>query len=169
MFSSPHQTVHFLEHPFRALIGARIPRVGTDMSAATTIVTALATIFTPPSSCSRSWTYEASAFNGVPDGILVQNLFGGAYDTSCFHPGYTNDGRGYITATFRPGFCSSGYTSPAVFSADGTTTAVCCPRYCLLPYLHATSSRDFRGNVSAQKWAWTDTERGISTDTGEWV
>ena len=86
----------------------------------------LTTIFTPPSSCSSHWTYEASSFNSVPGGILLQNAVPFPIDTDCFPPGFDNNGRESQTQIFSPGHCPVGYGTPAQYSNGMTTTFICC-------------------------------------------
>jgi hypothetical protein len=84
----------------------------------TTTLTGLTTIFTPPSTCSSSWTYEAEVFNSVPGGLLLQNALSNYLDTECFPSGF-----GYA------GACPMGYTTATESFGGGTTLAVCCQKY----------------------------------------
>ncbi|PGH10409.1 hypothetical protein GX51_00168 [Blastomyces parvus] len=86
----------------------------------------LTTVFTPPSSCSSSWTYEAEYYNSVTGGLLMQNAVS-SRDPNCFPPFFEGSGRGQIEQVYSPGFCPEGYTSPAATTVNGVTTAVCCP------------------------------------------
>ncbi|OJD19412.1 hypothetical protein AJ78_00586 [Emergomyces pasteurianus Ep9510] len=86
----------------------------------------LTTVFTPPSSCSSSWTYEDVYYNSVTGGLLLQNAFT-TRDRNCFPPFFAGTGRGQIQQVFSPGYCPDGYTSPAATTNNGVTTAVCCP------------------------------------------
>ncbi|QSS52583.1 hypothetical protein I7I53_08273 [Histoplasma capsulatum var. duboisii H88] len=86
----------------------------------------LTTVFTPPSSCSSSWTYEGSYYNSVTGGLLIQNVFA-SHDFNCFPPSFEGSGRGQNQQVYSPGFCPVGYTSPAATTVNGVTTAVCCP------------------------------------------
>ncbi|KAJ5993466.1 hypothetical protein N7451_009190 [Penicillium sp. IBT 35674x] len=50
-------------------------------------------IFTPPASCSSSWTYEPEAANDVVGGLLMQNCVSAdGDDTSCWPSGFDNWG-----------------------------------------------------------------------------
>ncbi|KKZ67812.1 hypothetical protein EMCG_06522 [[Emmonsia] crescens] len=86
----------------------------------------LTSVFTPPASCSSSWTYEGEYYNSVTGGLLIQNAFN-KRDTNCFPPLFEGTGRGQIQQVFSPGYCPDGYTSPAATTNNGVTTAVCCP------------------------------------------
>lgn len=87
----------------------------------------LPTIFTPPPSCSSHWTYEASIYNGINSGILMQNAFQTGLDTGCFPSGFKGNGRGYETQVFSPGACPHGYGTQSPYLVDGVvTTATCC-------------------------------------------
>jgi hypothetical protein len=89
---------------------------------------ALTTVFTPPPSCSSSWTYEAQVYNSVSGGLLLQNALSDDFDSDCFPPNFEDNGRGQASEVYSPGYCPSGYTSPAVFQGGGTTTGLCCQR-----------------------------------------
>lgn len=91
-----------------------------------TTVFPLTTVFTPPASCSSSWTYEGSYYNSVPGGILIQNALLHSTDSNCFPSGFTNAGRGTASDLLSPGYCPHGYTSPAIFQGGTATTAICC-------------------------------------------
>ncbi|KLJ11386.1 hypothetical protein EMPG_09691 [Blastomyces silverae] len=86
----------------------------------------LTSVFTPPSSCSSSWTYEGEYYNSVTGGLLMQNAFN-TRDPNCFPPFFEGTGRGEIQQVYSPGYCPQGYTSPAATTANGVTTAICCP------------------------------------------
>jgi hypothetical protein len=88
----------------------------------------LTTIFTPPVSCSSSWTYEAQNYNSVSGGLLLQNALGVEIDSDCWPPDFEDSGRGQASEVYSPGYCPSGYTSPAVFDGGVATTAICCQR-----------------------------------------
>src|SRR4051794_33900106 len=93
----------------------------------TTTTLPLTTKFTPPASCTSRWTYEASYYNSVPGGLLMQNVLAQDLDTDCFPSGFAGYGRvPPVTQIFSPGACPSGYTTPAVFFDGGTTTEICC-------------------------------------------
>jgi hypothetical protein len=94
--------------------------------ATSTISLPLTTTFTPPSSCSSSWTYEAEYYNSVPGGLLLQNALATPLDTDCFPSGFSNNGRASSRQVYSPGFCPVGYTSPVVIQGGYVTTAVCC-------------------------------------------
>ena len=53
----------------------------------------LTSIFTPPSLCRTRWTYEASSYNSVSGGILLQNAVANRIDTACFPSDFANSGR----------------------------------------------------------------------------
>ncbi|KLJ08217.1 hypothetical protein EMPG_16339 [Blastomyces silverae] len=87
----------------------------------------LTTIFTPPASCSSSWTYEPSEANLVLGGLLVQNAAtSDNADPSCFPSGFNQYGRKTAATVFSPGYCPMGYTSADVDIERSLTTAVCC-------------------------------------------
>ncbi|KAL2829830.1 hypothetical protein BJY01DRAFT_254900 [Aspergillus pseudoustus] len=88
---------------------------------------AMTSIFTPPASCSNSWTYEPVAANNVPGGLLLQNAAADDHsDTSCFPPNFAQYERRAATVVFSPGFCPVGYTSADLAVDQPTTTAICC-------------------------------------------
>ncbi|KAJ0417965.1 hypothetical protein BJY00DRAFT_288709 [Aspergillus carlsbadensis] len=96
------------------------------MSDSTTTVP-LTSIFTPPPDCSSSWTYEASDYNGVSSGLLLQNVVQSDIAASCWPSGYTHVGRVAPSFAFSPGACPDGYTTNArAITVDTTTTASCC-------------------------------------------
>ena len=88
----------------------------------------LTNAFTPPASCSASWTYEAEFLNSVTGGLLLQNAET-SFDTNCWPPAFTGNGRApsYIQV-YSPGVCPSGYVTAGGFTYGGTTTEICCPR-----------------------------------------
>ncbi|OJD20250.1 hypothetical protein ACJ73_08415 [Blastomyces percursus] len=87
----------------------------------------LTTVFTPPASCSSSWTYEPSAANLVPEGLLVQNAAtSNNADPSCFPSGFNKYGRKTAETVYSPGYCPLGYTTADVDIERSVTTAVCC-------------------------------------------
>jgi LPXTG-motif cell wall-anchored protein len=104
-------------------------RQGYGLMALSTPTYPLTTIFTPPASCSSSWTYEAQLYNSVTGGLLIQNAVENGIDRSCFPPNFADNARGQASEIYSPGYCPSGYTSPAVFSGNGVTTGICCQRY----------------------------------------
>jgi hypothetical protein len=92
----------------------------------------LSKVFTPPASCSTSWTYEAASYNGVTSGILLQNAVSSLMDTECFPPGFEQNGRIFRNQIFSPGACPEGYvTQSSALLTGGTTIATCCPQYVL--------------------------------------
>ncbi|KAJ5167993.1 uncharacterized protein N7482_003587 [Penicillium canariense] len=103
----------------------------------------LTTIFTPPSDCLSSWTYEPSTYNEVTSGLLLQNAFQSSLDSSCFPSGFSQAGRGAQNVVFSPGACPHGYTtnSPATTVAL-TTTASCC-----LSGYYYTSTSGYQGCI----------------------
>lgn len=75
----------------------------------TTLSAGLTAVFTPPASCSSSWTYEAETFNGISGGLLVQNALTN-FDTSCWPASFTANGRANGRAPspiqlYSPGIC----------------------------------------------------------------
>ncbi|OJD26472.1 hypothetical protein ACJ73_02148 [Blastomyces percursus] len=86
----------------------------------------LTSVFTPPSSCSSSWTYEEAYYNSVTGGLLMQNAFN-TRDPNCFPPFFEGTGRGQIQQVYSPGYCPQGYTSPVATTVNEVTTAICCP------------------------------------------
>jgi hypothetical protein len=107
----------------------------------TTTLTGLTTIFTPPSTCSSSWTYEAEVFNSVPGGLLLQNALSNYLDTECFPSGFGYAGRAPDTIeVFSPGACPMGYTTAIESFNSGTTLVVCCQKYVYTSSkIHSTS------------------------------
>lgn len=108
----------------------------TTVGPISTRTTPMSGVFTPPSSCSSHWTYEAQAANSVTGGLLLQNAWAGQDDTPCHPPGFCGWGRApsYIQI-FSPGVCPSGYTTANNNYNGPTTTAVCCLRHAILfPY-----------------------------------
>ncbi|KAL4922608.1 hypothetical protein BDW62DRAFT_237 [Aspergillus aurantiobrunneus] len=88
----------------------------------------LTTRFTRPSDCSSSWTFEASDYNGVESGLLLQNAIQSSIDSSCFPSGFNQAGRDTVDyVVFSPGACPHGYTTnSAATTVAATTTASCC-------------------------------------------
>ncbi|KAL2871592.1 uncharacterized protein BJX67DRAFT_166568 [Aspergillus lucknowensis] len=100
-----------------------------EMADSASITTApLTSIFTPPPECSTSWTFERSAYNGVENGLFVQNVVSTDLDTSCFPSGFNQVGRATTDDTFfSPGACPAGYTTnTGATTVASTTTASCC-------------------------------------------
>ncbi|KAJ5525228.1 hypothetical protein N7494_011878 [Penicillium frequentans] len=84
-------------------------------------------IFTPPASCSSSWTYEPEGANDVVGGLLMQNCASAdGDDASCWPSGFDNWGRVSASQVFSPGHCPVGYTSAGLSIAQSVTGAVCC-------------------------------------------
>lgn len=97
---------------------------------ATQTLTGLTTIFSAPSSCSSSWTYEMEFYNSVPGGLLLQNALPVDLDTNCFPSGFAYDGRApFPLEVYSPGACPAGYATATESFNGGTTLAVCCQRY----------------------------------------
>src|SRR3984885_346573 len=89
---------------------------------------ALTTTFTPPASCSASWTYEAENLTSVSGGLLLQNAENTFY-TNFLPPSFIGYGRVPSSIqVYRPGICPGGYATAGGFTFGGTTTEVCCPR-----------------------------------------
>ncbi|KKK22186.1 hypothetical protein P175DRAFT_0492829 [Aspergillus ochraceoroseus IBT 24754] len=100
----------------------------TTTATASTTTFALSTVFTAPLSCSSSWTYEASTYNNITSGILMQNVLLGYRDTRCFPTGFNQAGRIAANVVFSPGACPHGYvTQSPILVVSSTTTATCCP------------------------------------------
>ena len=92
----------------------------------TEIITAMGSVFTPAAGCSNSWTFEASYYNSISSGLLIQNLYAGEFNTACFPTEFAMYGRAPSRIqVYSPGACPSGYQTRGVFN-DGTTTAICC-------------------------------------------
>ncbi|KAJ9261679.1 hypothetical protein DTO271D3_3144 [Paecilomyces variotii] len=99
----------------------------TDDVSNTITTFAMTAIFTPPPSCSSSWTYEPEAANDVYGGLLLQNAApDDNANPSCFPLHFDNYGRKTASAVFSPGFCPVGYTSANLAIDQPVTTAVCC-------------------------------------------
>ncbi|KAI3009023.1 hypothetical protein CBS147346_2458 [Aspergillus niger] len=97
----------------------------SSVDTATITTLAMSTVYTPPASCSSSWTYEAEAANDVPNGLLMQNCV--SADTGCFPSGFSHNGRVIGTdMVYSPGWCPMGYTSADMVISQAVTTAVCC-------------------------------------------
>ncbi|EAW07054.1 uncharacterized protein ACLA_087600 [Aspergillus clavatus NRRL 1] len=100
----------------------------TTLAIAPSIVTTtvpMVSVFTPPASCSSRWTYEASTYNGITSGVLIQNAF--FVDTECFPPGFQQNGRVLVNQVFSPGVCPEHYSTQQFLVRDSVTTATCCP------------------------------------------
>ena len=115
---------------------------------ATQTLTGLTTIFTPPSSCSSSWTYEMEFYNSIPGGLLLQNALSVSIDTDCFPSGFAYEGRvPDPIEVYSPGACPAGYaTATESFNGD-TTLAVCCQRYGWL-----SDSENNRNVTNVEQW-----------------
>src|SRR2546423_3692610 len=91
-------------------------------------IPALPTTFTPPASCSASWTYEAENLNSVSGGLLLQNAEQ-TFDTNCWPSSFSGYGRAPShIQVYSPGICPDGYATAGGFTYGGTTTEICCPR-----------------------------------------
>ncbi|ODM24288.1 hypothetical protein SI65_02004 [Aspergillus cristatus] len=84
----------------------------------------LTTVFTQPTRCTTDWQYEPSAYNNVPNGLLMQNVV--SVVSSCFPTGFAMVGRAEVPQVYSPGWCPVGYTSADVHIDGKTTSAVCC-------------------------------------------
>ncbi|OJJ46174.1 hypothetical protein ASPZODRAFT_142797 [Penicilliopsis zonata CBS 506.65] len=111
---------------------------------ATTTTVALVTVFTAPSSCSSSWTYEASTYNGISSGLLLQNAISEDIDGTCFPPGFDQSGRVFEDQIFSPGACPDHYTTHTPLQVSGAITTAAC---CLKNFTFYTSS-DYQGCLS---------------------
>lgn len=99
-------------------------------TAASTITNPMSAVFTPPSSCSSHWTYEAQSANSISGGLLLQDAQFDRPDTSCFPTGFGGWGRApSFIQIFSPGACPIGYTTANNNFNTEATTAICCPRY----------------------------------------
>ncbi|CAI7624688.1 unnamed protein product [Penicillium glandicola] len=117
-----------------------VARATTTTTESTDTITTLAmsSIFTPPASCSSSWTYEPYAANLVENGLLLQNAVASdGADPDCFPSGYSQYGRISPTIVYSPGYCPSGYTSANLVIHSSATTAECC----LSDFTYYTESR----------------------------
>ncbi|BCS22996.1 uncharacterized protein APUU_31221A [Aspergillus puulaauensis] len=81
-------------------------------------------IFTPPSPCSTSWTFEPQGANGVESGLVIQNAV--SFVSSCFPSDFDQVGRMQGSLVYSPGWCPKGYTSADVAIDREVTTAICC-------------------------------------------
>ncbi|KAJ6058184.1 uncharacterized protein N7446_007767, partial [Penicillium canescens] len=98
-------------------------------TASTNTITTLAmtTVFTPPASCSSSWTFEPSGANNIASGLLLQNAAASDNaDPNCFPSGYTHFGRQMASIAYSPGVCPVGYTTANLVIHNPVTTAQCC-------------------------------------------
>jgi hypothetical protein len=129
----------------------------------------LLSVFTPPSSCSSHWTYEASHYNGVSGGLLIQNAIPTHPDGDCFPPGFAGAGRvPHDDQIFSPGACPSGYSTAALFQSSETTSATCCQSWvvgctCRIARSGANLSRDFHYYTTIETVALAPV--GITTGT----
>ncbi|KAJ5749274.1 uncharacterized protein N7511_010970 [Penicillium nucicola] len=117
----------------------------TTSSVSTDGITTLAmtTIFTPPASCSSSWTFEPSGANLIPKGLLLQNAAASDNaDPNCFPSGYTHFGREMASIAFSPGYCPEGYTTANMVIHNPVTTAQCCPSTSNFDYLTISMGED---------------------------
>ncbi|KAJ6082943.1 hypothetical protein N7467_007078 [Penicillium canescens] len=88
---------------------------------------AMTTVFTPPASCSSSWTFEPSGANNIASGLLLQNAAASDNaDPNCFPSGYTHFGRQTASIAYSPGVCPVGYTTANLVIHNPVTTAQCC-------------------------------------------
>lgn len=102
-------------------------RTETDETSTPITTFHMASVFTPPASCSNSWTYEPEAANRVAGGLLIQNAApNDNADPACFPRDFNQYGRKTASAIYSPGFCPAGYTSADLAVDQPTTTAVCC-------------------------------------------
>ena len=125
-----HASSLYLACPLQVHI---VTRSRLPFAAMTITLVPLSTVFTPPASCSSSWTYEGSVYNGVASGLLLQNAVGDILDTECFPPGYEGNGRLPAPQVFSPGACPHGYVTQSPVLVDaGVTTASCCAKSVLL-------------------------------------
>ncbi|KAK5097292.1 hypothetical protein LTR70_003700 [Exophiala xenobiotica] len=100
------------------------------------------TIFSPPSGCLNSWTYEAQYFNSIPGSLMVQNMLSDDIPYACFPPGFNSGGRAPtgVLNVYSPGVCPPGYSATVeniLISAGTTTIATCC--YSGFSYLYTLS------------------------------
>ncbi|GIJ92386.1 hypothetical protein Asppvi_011368 [Aspergillus pseudoviridinutans] len=112
-------------------VGPPVAATPTEATATTTSTTTvvtttvpMVTVYTPPASCSSRWTYEASTYNGITSGILLQNAF--SVDTGCFPPGFQQNGRILARQIFSPGACPDRYSTQQFVVSNAITTATCC-------------------------------------------
>ncbi|MCJ1295142.1 hypothetical protein MMC34_006703 [Xylographa carneopallida] len=112
-----------------------------------TITLPLTSIFTPPSSCSSQWTYEAEYYNGVSGGLLLQNaLQSDGLATACFPSGFADSGRIPSPQVFSPGACPNGYTTPVISVGGEITTGICCQT--TIEYFSGSQPLLFAGCIS---------------------
>ncbi|KNG83012.1 hypothetical protein ANOM_009596 [Aspergillus nomiae NRRL 13137] len=118
----------------------------TDDVSHTITTLAMTTAFTPPASCSSSWTYEPSVANNVLNGLLLQNAAASDNaDPACFPSGFSQYGRKTADRVYSPGYCPIGYTSADVAIEQPTTTVVCC----LSKYSYMTKIMENNGAIYA--------------------
>ena len=86
-------------------------------------------IFTPPSSCQSLWTYEASAVNSVPGGLLIQNAGSVSQDSECFPSSVYDYDRASAQWYYSPGYCPEDYYTPVSAVSVGTSLIICCRRF----------------------------------------
>lgn len=95
-----------------------------------TTTLSMSSLFTPPASCSSSWTFEPSAANHIKNGLLLQNAHASDNaDPACFPSGYSQYERTQATILYSPGYCPVGYTSADLVIHSPVTTAICCLSY----------------------------------------
>jgi hypothetical protein len=111
-----------------AVAATRTATTDTTTSTTTIVTTTvpMVSVYTPPASCSSRWTYEASTYNGITSGILLQNAF--SVDTDCFPPGFQQNGRILASQVFSPGACPDRYSTQQFVVSNAVTTATCCLR-----------------------------------------
>ncbi|KAG2002864.1 hypothetical protein GB937_009400 [Aspergillus fischeri] len=109
-----------------AVAATRTATADTTTSTTTIVTTTvpMVSVYTPPASCSSRWTYEASTYNGITSGILLQNAF--SVDTDCFPPGFQQNGRILASQVFSPGACPGRYSTQQFVVSNAITTATCC-------------------------------------------
>ena len=117
-----------------SLLDATMSSTTSVPSDRSTITSPMSTIYTPPSSCSSHWTYEAPTANSVSGGLLLQDAQYDQPDEPCFPSGFEGWGRApSFIQIFSPGACPIGYTTANNNYVDKTTIAICCLRYSLAP------------------------------------
>ncbi|KAL4924531.1 uncharacterized protein BDV17DRAFT_274222 [Aspergillus undulatus] len=87
-------------------------------------ILSMSEVFTPPSACATSWTYEPEQANDVTGGLIIQNA--ATLEPTCFPSSFSQVGRIPVSQIYSPGYCPVGYTSADVAVDGPTTTAVCC-------------------------------------------
>ncbi|KAJ9650323.1 hypothetical protein H2198_010368, partial [Neophaeococcomyces mojaviensis] len=97
-------------------------------SVTSTATVALTSVFTPPSGCQNSWTYEGQYYNSISGGLLMQNMWLTNAPLTCFPPYWNSEGRvpKGISYIYSPAACPAGYTSAQQVitgSGSGANTA----------------------------------------------